>query len=145
MCGSQFCPHCLAASRATVCHFACFCAALLGVEMHHGARGKERKDLGRADLDRFLHDEIHVFPLRDGLGKGDAGPQRRGDGLLQNVQLDRGGIERGDLGGGFASPPIEEDDAIARLKPQHAAGVVRLGAGQGGGWPIVRRKMETMH
>ncbi len=113
-----------------------FCLLLcraLGVEVHHGARGKERKDLGRADLDRFLHDEIHVFPLRDGLGKGDAGLQRRGDGLLQNVQPDRGGIERGDLGGGFASPPIEEDDAIARLKPQHAAGVVRLGAGQGGG------------
>ncbi len=104
-----------------------------GVKMHHGARGKEGKDLGRADFDRFLHDEIHVFPLRYGLGKGNAGLQRRGDGLLQNVQPDRGGIERGDLGGGFASLPIEEDDAIARLKPEHAAGVVRLGAGQGGG------------
>ena len=127
MCGSQFCPHCLAASRATVCHFACFCAALSGSRCTTVRAERSGKDFGRADLDRFLHDEIHVFPLRDGLGKGDAGAQGRGDGLLQNVQPDRGGIERGDLGGGFASLPIEEDDAIARLKPEHAAGVVRFG------------------
>jgi len=104
-----------------------------GIKMHHGARGKEGKDLRRADFDRFLHDEIHVFPFRYGLGKGDAGPQGRGDGLLQNLQPDCGGIERGDLGSGFASLPIEEDDAITRLKPEHPAGVMRLGTGQCGG------------
>ena len=85
------------------------------------------------------------FPFGMAWARVMRGRQRRGDGLLQNVQLDRGGIERGDLGGGFASPPVEEDDAIAWLKPQHSAGVVRLGAGQGGGWPIVTRKMKTMH
>jgi len=49
------------------------------------------------------------------------------------LQPDCGGIERGDLGSGFASLPIEEDDAITRLKPEHPAGVMRLGTGQCGG------------
>src|SRR5678816_3526860 len=40
----------------------------LRVELDHGAGGEERTDLGRADLNRFLHDEVHVFPLRDSLG-----------------------------------------------------------------------------
>jgi hypothetical protein len=109
-----------------------FCPLLcraLGVKVYHGASRKEGEDLRRANFDRFLHDVVHVFPLGYGLGKGDASLQWRGDGLVQNVQPDRGGIERGDLGDGFASPPIEKGDAIARLKPEHAAGVVRLGAG----------------
>ncbi len=108
-------------------------------------RGEEREDFGRADLDRFLHDEVHVFPLRDGLGQGDAGAERRGDGFVQNAQLDGSGIERGDLGGSFAAVAIEEGDPIARLKAQNVAGVVRLGAGEGGGRPVVRREVETMH
>jgi hypothetical protein len=49
------------------------------------------------------------------------------------MQPHHGGLERGDFGGGFASPSIEEDDATARLKPQHSTSVVRFGAGQGSG------------
>ena len=105
----------------------------LGIELHDGACGEERENLGRADLDRFLDDQVHVFPLRDGLGKGDAGAERRGDGFVQNAQLHRGGIERGDLGGGFASAAIEEGDAITRLEAQDAPGMVRLGPGEGRG------------
>ena len=57
--------------------FRLFLRRALRIELHHGASGKERKDLGRADLDRFLHDQVHVFSLRNGLGEGDAGAERR--------------------------------------------------------------------
>ena len=67
------------------------------------------------------------------------------DGFLQDAQVDGAGIERNDLGGGFAAAAVEEDGAIAGLHPQDAAGVVRLGAGEGGGGPGVRREEEAMH
>ncbi len=117
----------------------------LRVELHHGAGGEERENFRGADLDRFLDNEVHVFSLRDGLGKGDVGAERRGDRLLQNAQANRARIERADLGGGFASAAIEENDPIARRKTKNAAGVVRLGAGQLGGRPVVRREVEAMH
>ena len=117
----------------------------LRVEVHDRATGKEREDFGRADLDRFLHDEVHVFPFRDGLGQGNAGAERRGDGFVQNAQHDGRGIERGDLGGAFAALPIEEGDACTRLQAENVAGMVRLGSGECGGRPVVRREVEAVH
>jgi hypothetical protein len=54
-------------------------------------------------------------------------------------------IHRGDFGGGFAAPAIEEHRAIARLKSQNMARVVCLGAGkrEGARLPLVRRKVKA--
>ena len=41
----------------------------LRIDMHNGAIGKNRRDLGRADLDRFLHDQVHVLPFRESPGR----------------------------------------------------------------------------
>ena len=131
-------PALLGGLKGNALPFCLFLGSARRIEAHRSPRRKERKDFGRADLDRFLHDEVHVFTLRDGLGQGNAGAERRAEGLLQNAQLDRS-TEGGDLGGGFASMAIEEGHPIALLKSQYTAGVVRLGAGQGGRWPIVRR------
>ena len=46
----------------------------------------------------------------------------------------------------LASEAWRRDAALGGVRTVfHAAGMVRLSASQGGGWPIVRRKMETMH
>ena len=117
----------------------------LGIEVHDGAGGEERENFGRADLDRFLHNQVHVFPFRDGLGEGDAGAERRGDGFMQKAQPDGAGIERDDLGGAFATLAIENGHASPGLEAKNVARMMRLGPGEGGGSPVVRREMEAMH
>ncbi len=63
--------------------FGLFGRGVVGIEPDDGAIGKEGRDLGRADLDRFLHDEVHVFPFRDGLAEGDLATERRGAAFVQ--------------------------------------------------------------
>ena len=51
------------------------------------------RDFGRADLDGFLHDEVHVFPFRDRLGKCDAAGKRRRGRFVQFAETNLGAID----------------------------------------------------
>ncbi len=55
-----------------------FLRGVLGLQADDGAIGDEGDDRGGADLDRFLHDQVHVFSFRNGLPEGDAATERRG-------------------------------------------------------------------
>ncbi len=84
-----------------------FLRGVLGLEANDGAIGDERHDRGGADLDCFLHDQIHVFSLRNGLAESDAATQRRGVAFVQFPQGDLARTKRSDLGGDLAARPLK--------------------------------------
>ena len=47
------------------------------IKIDNRALGNERTNFGRADLDRFLHDQVHVFSFRNRLAERDPATQRR--------------------------------------------------------------------
>src|SRR2546423_7670414 len=58
------------------------------VETNHGPIRNDRRDFGSADLDSFLRDEVHVFPFRDRLSKGDLAAERRRLRFVQFAETD---------------------------------------------------------
>ena len=97
-----------------------------------GVAGDERIDPGNAELDGFLDDEVHVFPLRDGLGQGDGG--QWGCGCLGGTES-QGNVVAGDgehLGRGAAAEAIEDGDGLAGLDAQDLGEVAGLVSGEGG-------------
>ena len=117
------------------------------VEADDGAIGDDGGDLGGADLDRFLDDQVHVFPFRDGLGQGDLAAERRRGALVQFAQGDVAAIERGDLGGDLAALAVEEDGFVAGLEAEDVAAVMRFGAGEEErvGVEVGGREVEAVH
>src|SRR6266481_5285818 len=71
-CGSQFWPDCLAASIAICCHFDFFF-----FKIDNRAPGDERRDFRSSDLDRLLHDQVHIFSLRNRLSECDPATEWR--------------------------------------------------------------------
>ena len=94
----------------------------LVIDLDDGAIGHDGRDFGSADLNGFLHDEVHVFPFRNGLGKGDAAGKRRGRRFVQSAETNLGAIDGGDLGGHLAAVAVEEDELCRRaLGGEHRA------------------------
>ena len=132
---------------AMFCHLVCFCAALSSSNLDDGAIGHDGRDFGSADLNGFLHDEVHVFPFRNRLSKGDAAGKRRGRRFVQSAETNLGAIDGDDLGGNLAAVAVEEDKLCAGLEPENIAGVMGFAAAQQRcvGIPFVRREIEAMH
>src|SRR5712692_5342000 len=59
----------------------------LKIEMYDRAIGENRRNFGRADLDRLLHNQVHVLSLRNSLAERDATFQRGRFRLVQFAQL----------------------------------------------------------
>ena len=58
------------------------------IEADDRAIGKNRSDFRRADLNRLLHDQVHVFPFGNGLAERDAAAKRRRLRVVQFAELD---------------------------------------------------------
>ena len=56
--------------------FGLFLRGAFGIELHNRAIGNDRRNFGGTDLDRFLHNQVHVLSLRDRLPQNDAALQR---------------------------------------------------------------------
>lgn len=113
-----------------LCLFLC---GTLGIELNYRARGEKRKDFGCSNLDRFLHDQVHVFSFRDGLRECEAAAKRRSLGDLDETQLHRAGTERGYFGDRFPAVAVENGEAGAGRKTENVASMMRFGSAQGGG------------
>jgi hypothetical protein len=107
-----------------------FLCSGIRVEVNHASRGKKRENFCCANLDCFLHDQVHVLSLRDGLSKAEPSAQLWRQSFLQDAQLDCITTERADLGRRFAPVAIEHDESIARCKPEDIAGMMRFRSGK---------------
>jgi len=124
-----------------------FLRRVVGPEAHDRAIRHDRDNLSRADLDRFLHDQIHVLPLRNGLAQRDAAGQRRGTVFVQPPQHDLAALQRHDFGGYFAAAAVEDNRLVAGLKTENVVGVMRFAPAKAKRLrlPFVRREIEAMH
>ncbi len=59
--GSQFCPHCFAASMANLLPFVALLRAFACFVLDHRPLREQRGDCRCAELGRLLHDEVHVL------------------------------------------------------------------------------------
>ena len=119
----------------------------LVIDLDDGAIGHDGRDFGSADLNGFLHDEVHVFPFREWPEQGDAAGKRTASRFVQSAETNLGAIDGDDLGGNLAAVAVEEDKLCAGLEPENIARVMGFAAAQHGrvGIPFVRRDVEAMH
>jgi len=73
--------------------------------------------------------------------------ERRRLSFAQFAQVNLVGAKIDNLGGDFTAAPVEKDDFIAALQPEHIARVMRFRPGQTrrGGTPIFGRDVKAMH
>ena len=98
-----------------------------------------------AEFHGLLDDEIHVFALGNRLGQGDGGPRRlRRDGFpeFQGNLITR---DFENLRLRTAAAAVEDRDAFPGADPQHLGEVFGLVSGEGGGMPMLGRKVEAGH
>ena len=137
--------------------FGLFLRRAFKIDMHNGAIGKDGRNLGRADLDRFLHDHVHVLPFWNGLAERDAAPQRR---RFRFVRFSQANLVFGsprrvrpvadeidNLCRDLAPAAVEDNEFVAALQSQDIARVMRLRVREDERIriPIFRRNIETVH
>ena len=93
----------------------CFCAGAFGIELHNRAIGNDRRNFGCADLDRLLHDQLHVFPFWNRLSQNDPAAQRRRFRFVQFSQSDFVVVKIGNFRSEFAPLSVEENKSSRRL------------------------------
>src|SRR5207253_9836589 len=103
-----------------------FSPRLLVIKIDNRARGNQRNNFGGAKLDRLLHDELHVFAFWDRLRERKLATERRRLSFAQFAQVNLVGAKIDNLGGDFTAAPVEKDDFIAALQPEHIARVMRF-------------------
>ena len=103
------------------------CGALI-IELHNCSGRNERYYFSRADLDRFLHDQVHVFSFRDCLREADPAAERRRARLVQFAKLYLPAVDFGDFRRDFAPATVEEHCFAARLQTENIARVMRFTA-----------------
>ena len=103
------------------------CSALI-IELHNGSGRNERYYFGGADLDRLLHDQVHVFSFRDRLREADPAAERRRTRLVQFAELYLPAVDFGDFRRDFTAATVEEHCFAARLQTENIARVMRFAA-----------------
>ena len=137
--------------------FRLFLRSAFKIDVYNGAIGKDGRDLGRADLDRFLHDQVHVLSFGNGLADRDVAAQRRRFPFVQFAQSNLVlcaprrvrpvADEIDNLRRDLAPTSVENNELVAALQSQDIARVMRLRAceGERARVPIFRRNIETVH
>ena len=74
--GSQFWPHCFAASITICCHFSRFFRDFVITQLHNRPIGEKRNYFRNTKFRRLLDNQFHIFPLRNRLGKSDGAAKR---------------------------------------------------------------------
>ena len=115
--------------------------------MNDGPLGDKRRNLDRSDFDRFLHNQIHVLPFRNGLRQRYLTGQRRHPRLVHFAQVNLLAIYRRDLSGDFMTATVEHNYPPARLQAKHIARVMRFRPAQNERVriPIFRGDIKAMH
>jgi len=107
--------------------FVLFLRPALGIEVHNGAIGNDRRNLGRTNLDCLLHNEIHVFPFWDCLSENNPATQRRRFCFVQFLQSNLAVADIRNFCSEFAACSVEEDQLVSSLHAQDVARVVSFG------------------
>ena len=100
--------------------------------LHDGVAGDERLDGCDTEFDSFLHDEVHVFPLGDGLGQCD-GRGGRG-GVFGRAESQRHMIarDRNNFRAGASAASVEHGDGGTGFDTQDLGEVTRFITAQRG-------------
>src|SRR5207244_4103434 len=106
--------------------FRLFLRGGLQIDPYDRAIGNDRRNLGCPDLDRLLHDQLHVFSLWNRLPKNDSTAQRRGLRLLQFAQLNFIAARIDNFSSDFVPESVKENELLPVLRPQDIAGMVRF-------------------
>jgi len=99
-----------------LCHLGLLGRGALIIQTDNRAIGKNRGDFRCADLNRFLHDQIHVFSLGNCLAECDATAERWRLRVVQFAKMDLRCIARNDLSGDLASLPLKRTTLSARSR-----------------------------
>lgn len=85
-----------------------------GIELDDGSFGEQGNNADGTEFDGLLHNEIHVFPFRNGLDECERAGEAEGGGSL--LQGKCNGVAGGlpENGAGFVSDPIKNSDAFSR-------------------------------
>jgi hypothetical protein len=94
--------------------------------LDNGSGRNERYYFGGADLDRLLHDQVHVFSFRDRLREADPAAQRSRGRFVQFAELYLPAVDFVDFRRDFAPATVEEHCFGARLQTENIARVMRF-------------------
>src|SRR6266487_948672 len=117
------------------------------IDLHNGAIGNDRRNLGRADLDRLLHNQLHVFSFGNRLSQNNPAAQRRRFRFVQFPQPNFVVAKINHLGSDFATASVEENKLFAALHAQDIARMVGFRSSQHKrvGVPMLRRDVKAVH
>jgi hypothetical protein len=127
--------------------FRLFLRRAFGIDLHDGAIGNNRRNRGRADLNRLLHNQLHVFPFGNRLPQDNPAAQRRHFRFVQFPQSNSVAAKINNLGSDFATASVEENKLFAALHAQHIMCMVGFRSGQHErvGVPALRRDVKAIH
>jgi hypothetical protein len=95
-----------------------------GINLNDSPVGNDRRYVGRTDLDRLVHDQLHVFSLRNCLSQNDPASKRWRFGFVQFSQADFATARIDNFGSDFAAASVEKNKLLAALHPQNVARMV---------------------